>query len=294
MRGADINKSEDVALSHRNYLGRPGLDDGYSYYYSRSYLCSKKKAASWELVEANECGKNTYYIRDIVGGDYLSSKPCGDYQHVYLQDDQSKASVVRLKRYRRDLEEWRRNLKIGSEVLFRIHRSQVTEYPKYSYLNPTKKAVFWIRIRVIDTKQTGNFEREIKLEYGQQRYLYVGKRGLKASAKFIGTDASPTSGFPEWVPIGSSFLYNIDQVIKQSIDRSQDYLQSVQMQAMMDRKKRVDRISEERVDRYKKKWKKRKRGNYKKRNERIMRESQQKQRNQKRKCGRKSKYALCY
>merc|ERR1711990_153202 len=61
----------------------------------------------------------------------------------------------------------------------------------------------------------------------------------------------------------------------------------------IDTMKRVmtaDRACEERVEsRHKKKWKKRKRGNYRKRNERKMRESLQKQRDEKRKCGRISK-----
>ena len=76
---------------------------------------SREEAASWELVEANEYGKDTYYIRNIDEGGYLSSKPnAHDYcQHVYFQDDQLKATVVRLKRYHRDLEEWRRNLKLN-------------------------------------------------------------------------------------------------------------------------------------------------------------------------------------
>merc|ERR1719461_2449625 len=121
------------------------------------------------------------------------------------------AAVVRLKRYHRDLEEWRRNLKIGSEIFLRVplyDGPEETSGVYHPYLERYRKeAAYWYRVRVIDTKQTGNFEREIKLEYGQKRDLYVSKSGLKESATFIGTYASPKSDFPEWVPIGNPALY---------------------------------------------------------------------------------------
>jgi len=361
-----------------------------------AFAVGRYGAASWELVEANECGKDTYYIRNIDEGEYLSSKPDTDRQYAHFQDDQSMAAVVRLKRYHRDLEEWRRNLKIGSEIFLRVfshgdpeEKSRVY-YPQISKLERyPKEAAYWFRARVIATKQTGFFEREIKLEYGEKRDLYVNKSGLEESAEFIGTYASPESRFPEWVPIGNRALYNIEEVMEQQgttsnlvhletppplkgvvrrynvrkgfgfiscddgsgdvyvhfsavkakgfktlgegekvefkmvlrkdgrrkatnvtgpdgafvigyqgggYNRGRGYSRGGSVYPLIIQgKERVDRISEERVEsRHKKKWKKRKRGNYKKRNERIMRESQQKQRNQKRKCGRRSKYALCY
>ena len=85
----------------------------------RAEALSDGNPAIFELVEANGRGNDEYYIRNMIDGDYIcvnddiSNNSYRTWYSLHFQYDQSKAAVVRLQRYRRDLEPWRRNLKLN-------------------------------------------------------------------------------------------------------------------------------------------------------------------------------------
>merc|ERR1719295_2002285 len=204
-----MNKSEDVAWDgYTQYLAKSsGRLFGYEGVKNPavSRYLYEDKTAILELIEANGRGNDEYYIRNLFDGGYLTAFYHFSDLRVHFQEDQSKAAVVRLQRYRRDLEPWRRNLKIGSELFIETelivsgkcervwHNGKWQKSYKYGYRSRGNCFVRsqWWRAYVIDIKQTGNFEKEIKVEF--EYFIYFGGSSFWKKKVYQS----------EWIVIGS-------------------------------------------------------------------------------------------
>merc|ERR1711879_825754 len=168
---------------------------------------------------------------------------------------------------------------------------------------------YWVEAQVIDFRQSA-FGREVRLKYfgfsthsecrrqGVTDWIPVESAEIGAYHRFGAPHRSRINeacgkymdnfeghqGDMAWIRKFKEYEFaSVYQKVKRT-------LRKMEIDAM----KTVDTAGERVQSRHKKKWKKGKRGNYQKWNERKMRESQQKERDQKRKCGRISKYAACY
>jgi len=187
IRPVDIDKSENVDPDTK-YLAN-----------SNSNLSNLDGAVELELVSANNEGNDEYYIRSTIDWHYLSIKR-PDYwpaytQPIYFQSDESKALVVRLRKYQRRLCEWREDLQIGSRVLYH-EQFHCNGWPR-DYCDHG-----WFEGRIVAFKQHHGFQQEVKVSYSGLKPIHCAQ-GSEGKMKCTTAREVKDS---EWVPIGSKFL----------------------------------------------------------------------------------------
>merc|ERR1712217_900719 len=112
-------------------------------------------------------------------------------------------ALVRLQRYHRHLEPWRQNLKIDSELFIETELVVKGKYVSLWYNGEWQKSgrcysghcyhmrTQWYSAYVIDIKQIGNFEKEIKVEF--EYFVHFGRNSFWKRKVYQS----------EWIVIGS-------------------------------------------------------------------------------------------
>ena len=149
-------------------------------------------AVIFQLVQADHCGNDEYYIQSVEDGRYLFIEGNVEVKWsqgpvLKFQEFQSEATLFRFKNNERPLEEWRKSFRIGSDIL---------------YLKQRIRRPVWVRGKVIATKN-GEFGKEIKVKY----------KGLIWRNYMVNDEVERVRG-EIWIPIASDLISieNLDGV----------------------------------------------------------------------------------
>ena len=155
-------------------------------------------AVAFQFVQTDHCQNDEYYIQCVGDGRYLfiESKVIVNQNALFqdrvlkFQECQSKATLFRFKNNEPPLDEWRKSLCVGSDIVYRI-------------LNQRTFLRLWVKGKVIATKD-GEFGKEIQVKY--KGLIWSNSRG---AGRYRARDEVPeverVRG-EKWIPIVSDLI----------------------------------------------------------------------------------------